>query len=263
MSFQLQSKVVRYRGMFRAIYNWPQYLLYKFSGSSRPFQFRCRNGLHLTVPGELIHVFKQIFFDRAYVQQLPSWWWKIDNPVVVDVGANLGYFSLFIAVEKPDVTIHAFEPVPANFRMLEKNQSEFPDVDWHIYPEAVSGGPESLELYYEGPDKYTDSAGVVQMRLEDTQTLVVKAISITRLMSELVLEKIDFLKLDCEGSEYGILYSLPQSAFDQIGYMMIETHKTEIENHDHITLLRFVQEKGFQTRSLIDKYTGYIWASRP
>ena len=207
-----------------------------------------------------MHVFKQIFFDKDYTRDLPEWWWEIKNPVVLDVGANLGFFSIFMGTEKPDATIYAFEPMPVNFKRLRQHQSEFPKIDLHIYQEAVSGGPGTLELFYEDPDKFTDTAGVVQIRTEDTKKMEVKATSIMEIISRFDLKKIDFLKLDCEGSEYDILYSLPQSAFDMISYMMIETHETDIDGHDHDSLFKFVSKKGFKTQSGTDKHTGYIWA---
>ena len=43
---------------------------------------------------------------------------------------------------------------------------------------------------------------------------------------------------------------------------MIETHKTDIEGHDHDSLREFVTKKGFTTQSATDKNTGYIWALR-
>ena len=81
-------------------------------------------------------------------------------------------------------------------------------------------------------------------------------------MDEMNLEKIDFLKMDCEGSEYDIVYSLPNAIFDRIGCIAIETHITNTQNHDHETLVGFVQDKGFQTKSFIGEKTGFLWAKR-
>lgn len=40
---------------------------------------------------------------------------------IVDVGANLGWYSLWFASQRDDVRVHAFEPIPANFKYLSKN----------------------------------------------------------------------------------------------------------------------------------------------
>lgn len=261
MGLSLQNKLRRYLGMYRAISNWPGYLLYKLRNNSQPFRFQCRNGLELTVQKEMIFIFKEIFFDRVYTRELPKPWWQTPSPVVVDIGANLGYFSLLMATEKPDATIHSFEPMPANYLELKRHHSGFPEIDWHIYREAV-GNRRTMELNYEDPEKVTFSASVFQSWSPNTKKMVVNSRSLPQLVEEINLEKIDFLKMDCEGSEYEILYSLPEPIFDKIGYIAIETHITDREDHDHQSLLTFVQKKGFQTKSFVGEKTGFVWASR-
>ena len=262
MGLHVQSKLRRYLGMLQAVSNWPAYLLSKITNSSKPYRFRCRNGLDIRVSKETVSAFKEIFFDQLYTKELPDWWWKIEKPVIVDVGANAGYFSLLMGSEKPDANLYAFEPMPANFEILKEYHSQFPELDFHIYQKAVSGGQEKLVLNFADSDKYTTTAGVVQITSSDTRQMEVDAISLTGLVEELNLARIDFLKLDCEGSEYDILYSSPQSTFDKIVWMAIESHITDIKDHDHDTLLKFVQDRGFQTRSAIGRESGFIWATR-
>lgn len=262
MGLHVQSKIRRYLGMFQAVSNWPEYLLYKLANSSKPYQFRCRNGLKIEVPKETVSAFKEIFFDQVYTRELPDWWWRIENPVIVDVGANAGYFSLLMAAEKPDATLYAFEPMPANFKIMQGYRAQFPELDFHIFQKAVSGGQEKLVLNFADSDKYTTTAGVVQITPADTKQMQVDAISLTGLVEKLNLDRIDFLKLDCEGSEYDILYSSPQSTLDRIVWMAIESHLSVIAGHDHQSLLKFLQNKGFQIRSAMGSETGYIWATR-
>jgi FkbM family methyltransferase len=46
---------------------------------------------------------------------------------VLDVGANIGLFSLFILSEFPGARVYAFEPAPPNFGLLCKNTSPYRD----------------------------------------------------------------------------------------------------------------------------------------
>ena len=47
---------------------------------------------------------------------------KAPNTVFVDIGANIGYFTLFAAAE--GVPVVAFEPIAANYRLLSKSVEE-------------------------------------------------------------------------------------------------------------------------------------------
>ena len=53
---------------------------------------------------------------KEILNNLPS------SGVFVDIGANIGLFSLFIAKQRADITSYAFEPEPLNFKNLEKSK---------------------------------------------------------------------------------------------------------------------------------------------
>ena len=58
--------------------------------------------------------------------------------IVVDAGANLGITSLMIARQRPNCTILAFEPVPANLRCLKKMVRLFSAGNIKIYEAALA-----------------------------------------------------------------------------------------------------------------------------
>ena len=45
--------------------------------------------------------------------------------LILDIGANLGIMSYHLAKSFPNTTVHAFEPIPANFNVLEKIKDKF------------------------------------------------------------------------------------------------------------------------------------------
>jgi FkbM family methyltransferase len=51
--------------------------------------------------------------------------------VIVDVGANIGNHSLYFAAFMAPTAVHAFEPLPANLRLLEANVRNWPAVIVH------------------------------------------------------------------------------------------------------------------------------------
>jgi len=44
-----------------------------------------------------------------------------DAPIIVDIGANVGFFSIMMAKKFPNATIYALEPVEINFAFLNWN----------------------------------------------------------------------------------------------------------------------------------------------
>ncbi|MEQ9023342.1 MAG: hypothetical protein RLN82_11385, partial [Pseudomonadales bacterium] len=68
---------------------------------------------------ELEYLWKEIFDDQQYLRhgiQID------DHDVVLDVGANVGLFGVFVNQIANDVTVHAFEPVPEVSEHLRINQ---------------------------------------------------------------------------------------------------------------------------------------------
>ena len=70
-------------------------------------------------PGEKEYLYKEVWETREYVQHGVS---LAPGDVVFDVGANIGMFSMFAAHEcGGDITVHAFEPIPAIHALMSKN----------------------------------------------------------------------------------------------------------------------------------------------
>jgi len=65
----------------------------------------------------------QIIFRNQYHIDLIK-----ENDVVVDAGANMGIFSIFVAMKHPNTTIYAFEPTPSTFEALKENVKYYPNI---------------------------------------------------------------------------------------------------------------------------------------
>ena len=84
------------------------------------------NGLAVWTLGEgdltLPAVYQQIFLDKVYLKHaivVPP------EGVVLDVGANIGLFSVWLSQNVRGVKIHAFEPIPQTFAALSRNLSKY------------------------------------------------------------------------------------------------------------------------------------------
>ncbi len=95
---------------------------------------------------------------------------------------------------------------------------------------------------------------------QSQKTISVAATTLANIIEEHALPQIDFLKLDCEGSEYGIIYGLPANHLIQIRAICIETHPGAQPNENTLALCDYLQSRDFRLNYHDQKEAGYIWA---
>jgi FkbM family methyltransferase len=128
-----------------------------------------------------------------------------DNSVFIDVGANIGYFSL-LAVHQKARKVLAIEPVPQTYQMLVRNiaRNKFADV---IEPLNIAMGDKDGVVKFTsvfGPKNYLKDDGDGQ--LQNGQLVDVRMTTLDGLLqSRNDIRKVDFIKIDVEGGEYGVL----------------------------------------------------------
>jgi hypothetical protein len=121
-----------------------------------------------------------------------------NNDIVVDIGASVGPFTNLILEKNPKKVI-CLEPHPELFKTLIKNTSNYKNVvclNQGISPidgDTIFDGlyNDDLDFKYRGDSLWK-------------KTLSGTGITFKSLLLEQKIDKIDFLKTDCEGGEYDI-----------------------------------------------------------
>jgi FkbM family methyltransferase len=175
------------------------------------FQFRTRYRYHDE------KIIKEILGGEDYYR-LP------ENPkVVVDIGANIGAFSILAAWAGAEVW--AFEPEAYNYEVLCYNVevNGFKD-RIHCLNLAV-GEPGETRLFVHPHNSGATSAYPDLIEgLDPGSFQVVKSISIHEVFRDHCPGHCDLLKLDCEGAEHRIVKDLDDSLVSRIGQVSIEIH---------------------------------------
>jgi FkbM family methyltransferase len=198
-------------------------------------------------------VFKEIFIEDFYkidelISQIPS------NAIIVDVGANAGYFSFLALSKLKDAKVYAFEPMAVNVELFTKNISLNKNLEQRLtfFPKAMTGdrtGP--IEIFYDTQTNNPIIASVFEdFSSLNNQTKQVDAISLQDFIVGNNIRQIDLLKLDCEGSEFPILYNSPVSVWEVIKGMTVEVHNLDGEKRNADSLIEFLETKGY----VIDKH---------
>jgi|GEM_PF-1130978 len=147
-----------------------------------------------------------------------------EGDVVIDIGAYIGLFSMVLAKKHPHIMIYAFEPVPINFRNLLRGIEANGIRNIRAFQLAVTADGRELEMLYSR--SFTGGSTTLEIQKEDISSahLVEKVASKTldQIFAELGIGRCKLLKIDCEGSEYEILYNT--KCLDRISHIRGEFH---------------------------------------
>ena len=184
------------------------------------------------------------------------------DDVVIDVGANIGAFAVTAARAAPNGRVYAVEPEPDNFALLCGNVRR--NGCRNVTPVRAAVADEAGEVALS--ISAGNAAGHSVQRRHGGRDVVVPAVTLGGLLDEYRIDRCDFLKLDCEGAEYGILYGLPPAYFPRIRRLALEYHASPDEKRGKgDELVAFLRGVGFRVdlyTSVVGSRNGLIFASR-
>ncbi len=125
----------------------------------------------------------------------------LDNaPVILDVGANLGWYGINIKKQLPQSTVYFFEPVPDTVKRLKRN-IELNELDkCYVFNEGLFDRDTEMMFYYDVTESGASSMADLREK-ETTKHMPVKMGKMDDFISREKVSKIDFIKCDVEGSE--------------------------------------------------------------
>ncbi len=172
-----------------------------------------RNGICYLLPKPVgdAAMIREIWMDAPY-DTFPI----KDNFIVLDIGANIGIFSIKASKAAKNVRVLAFEPVLSNVEAIKKN-AEMNLCDIDVFPVAVGAQDGAVKMYIYPTNKEASihaSAG--------SEVMDFPSISLGKALEK--IQRCDFIKMDCEGSEEATLLNYPPGILRKIEAMAIEWH---------------------------------------
>ena len=168
-----------------------------------------------------------------------------DVETILDVGANVGFFSIAARADYPSAKIHAYEPNRRIFPFLRSNTEQL-GID--TYQEAVGADEGRVSIADEGDSNQAKTiasadGGIPQIALQR---------AVERLGG-----RVDLLKLDCEGAEWGMFRSA--APWRHIRNIRMEYHL--FDQHTPQDVEQALKQLGFRiTRFESSTGFGLIWA---
>jgi FkbM family methyltransferase len=138
---------------------------------------------------------------------------------VVDVGANIGVFSLW--AERLGADVAAFEPEPRTFASLVTNVA-----GRRITPRQaalVGEAAPTVRLYLSELDSTRHTAAGKEIESGEPLSDFVDVPTVT--LAEVVGSGCDLLKLDCEGAEFEALLGADDETLGRVRRVILEFHR--------------------------------------
>lgn len=202
-----------------------------------------------------LSVFEEIFVDRDYkiVDEIIK-----RASVVIDVGAHLGFFSLYCAFLNPNVKVFSFEPDERNYGLLKKNLQE------NRVKNVVSKNSAVSEIVGEVDLNLAEDSHNHSLILDhNDKKKRVFSTTLQTICSKFSIEKCDLVKLDCEGAEFKILENIDSATFGKISAFVIEYHEYFSEMKKE-KLVEVLKRHGYKVQIFLshyDKRMGMILAT--
>ena len=256
--YYLQSVVTLLRG-----FHHPLRLIAIFLGLSfsAPLVVSLRNGLRFAVRTAMdIWILKEVCLDAVYerhgLRLQPSW-------TVVDIGGGLGEFAIHAARQCYHGHIYAFEPAPESFALLQANALHNAIGNLTAFPHAVGAvaGQLSLDTTSGVPVLYRATTAADG---QPGSGVAVPSVTIEQVFATTGIARCDMLKLDCEGSEYEILFSTPPGILANIIRICLEYHNG-VTPYTHHHLIDWLRRQGYIVHhdpNPVHSYTGLLYAIR-
>ena len=209
-------------------------------------------------------IYNQIFAEQLYLKHGIS---IKPGDCIFDVGANIGLFTLFVYHQVRDASVYSFEPIPSNFEKLRNNVALY-GLDANLfncglsdregattftfYPNwsASSGAYASVEEEEEALKTFLMNQGEVVAEYADQliegrykgEQVVCQLRTISEIIRQHNVERIDLLKLDVEKSELDVLNGIEKDDWEKVKQIVIEVH--DIQGRLNL-ITSMLQSKGF------------------
>ena len=239
-----RNKIKTFLDIIRRIENWPTAAgmrLRQHHAGLRMLSFRdglnvvCRAGSR---DWDVVH---ELCFAGSYGRALAHVRSARGPATVLDLGGNIGLFSLLAAQQREDVKVHAFEPGPPNYRLFEMNRLANVALAERIqlHKEAVAGVNATVNWFF---DEENPGGSSLYGTMGKSFPVTIRA------FAEVVAEigpEVTLAKIDIEGAEYDLLRGAPASAWEKISAIALELHDDPAKQMSQPQFLERMKALGF------------------
>ncbi len=240
----LKSKLSTLIKTAQAVENWPSAIARQISRPKEGQQLLVlRNGLRVyyRTGNEDWATVKELALDSVYEATFAWLQSQTGRATVLDLGANIGLFSLLAARLNANLELHAYEPAPMNLKMIDLNRCANGELAKriHVHPEAVGGRERTAQFYFD--EKAPQASGLFNL---DGKPHIVQVASFSNIIEKLH-DRVLLVKMDIEGAEYEVLKHTPASTWEKVMAVTMEIHGDPDGCAKKEELVNQMKENGF------------------
>jgi FkbM family methyltransferase len=144
--------------------------------------------------------------------------------VIVDIGSNIGASVLYFQNRFPNARIIGFEPHPDTFAILQQNIANLPSVT--VFNCGLGAANTRVTVPGESIN-YGAFSTVGRPRGQKEREIVECEIRrLDDVLRELRIDKVDVIKIDCEGAEADVFAGLSPAILENCQWIVGELHDT-------------------------------------
>lgn len=183
-----------------------------------------------------------------------------EGDTVVDIGAHVGIFSTYASELSKTGKVYSFEPFIDNYNRLKLHKSLNNKSNIITTNCGIDGDTGKKVLYVHSKNSGANSL----LKGKDIKKEIeIETIKLSDFCEKEKIDKIDFLKVDCEGAEYGI-FEKDESFLKIVDKIIMETHP--FEGKSVFTILDTLKKYGFKIHNedevISDKELNMVYASK-
>jgi FkbM family methyltransferase len=215
-------------------------------------------------------VYQEVFSEHTYSK------YNIklgQGDVVIDIGANIGLASIYLALHYPGIRLFSFEPIPEVYNLLSKNMELYGfdamtfncgisnvngKVPFNYYPNStvLSGSYGNLEeergnvfsylqkeAAHQGLGASVDQLEKIVEERVYSEEIQCEMIRLSDFITQSAITQIDLLKIDAEKAEFNVLEGINEDHWKMIKQVVMEVHN---QNDRLREIEELLQAKGFK-----------------
>jgi FkbM family methyltransferase len=197
-----------------------------------PFNLRLRSSEILTFEERIdLVIFWMVFVRHHYPVDA-------SDRVIVDIGANIGIFTIYAARQAPDARIIAVEPFPGTLNRLQKHLEDnriarrVTVLNCAVAAETGRGEMDSAEGI---PSQYrrvrSEGTATLNKRhrgaaaLEKLPGVSVENNTLADVLELAAVDRVDMMKMNIHGNEYAVLMNTPAEVLHRFKRIAVQYHE--------------------------------------
>lgn len=179
----------------------------------------------------------------------------IKGSVVLDIGTYIGDTAILFCIKEAK-KVFAYEPFPLFYNISLKN-IKLNNLEERIEIKNCGIGEKDAVLDIKEGESLSSFTAFTLKKYPHAKEVQIKIISFSKIIEN--MEKIDVLKMDCEGAEFPAILSCSPSSLRKIKVMGIEYHNDPLPLIEHLNKAGFNVEIKREDKKA-DEWSGLLFA---